>query len=315
MMRGNPWRGNVGKFAAGAIFLAAAAIALMYTLSVARATPVLSKPLPLAAEQKSLVERIIKNTEKRLADFRFTHVTLEMAVTENVDGAPLKYPSPSRLEAWNDSRTNVFRAQFRPQVSRWENGARPFLAENINDIGNGKSNLFYSVDFLATDNESTPQPAAAMYPDYLGIREAGDLIGTLRSIILVSMFSHDNAGSYAISEIEWQGKPAVQIQEIFSAGGKAEQKRTFVVVPEENDMLRVSETASRSDRANSISRWLVNKVGKTSSGQYYPAAFTAMFTGGKTETKTDFTVSSFEVLAGLPEGITGNPRGDFKGTK
>lgn len=85
----------------------------------------------------------------------------------------------------------MFRAQFRPQVSRWTNGTKPFITENIYDIGNAKSNLFYSVDFLAADN----------------------------------------------------------------------------------------------------------------------------FTGGKFESTTDFAVSSFEVLPGLPEGITENPRTDFKGAK
>jgi hypothetical protein len=193
LMRDNTWRGKYGKFAVGAILLAAAAIALMSTLSVARAYPALSKPLPLEAKQKSLIERIIKNTEKRLTDFRYTHVKLEMAETEKVDGAPLKYPSPSKLEAWNDSWSHVFRAQYRP--------------------------------------------------------------------------------------------------------------------------LRFTETASRSDRTNSIRRWVVNKVGRASNGQYYPAAFTVSSTWGKPEATTDFTVSSFEVLFGLPEGITDNPRGDIKGTK
>jgi hypothetical protein len=314
-MRDNPWRGKYGVFAAGATLLTAAAIALMSTPTVVQAQPAISEPLPLVAEQKRMIERIIKNTEKRLADFRYTHVKLEMLATENVAGEPIKYPSPSRLEAWNDSRTHVFRAQFRPQVSRWINGAKPFITENKNDIGNAKSNLFYSVDFLATDNESNPQPPEAMYPDYLGIREATDLIGTLRSVLLMSMFSHGNQSEHTISEIEFQGKPAVQIQEIFSADGKFEQKRTFVVVPGENDMLRFRETASRSDRGSSISQWVVNKVGRTSDGQYYPAAFTVSLTGGEIGISTDFAVSSFEVLPGLPDGITENPRADFKGTK
>ena len=314
-MRDNPWRWKYGVFAAGATLFTGAAIALMSTLTVVQAQPAISEPFPLVAEQKRMIERIIKNTEKRLADFRYTHVKLEMLATENVDGDPIKYPSPSKLEAWNDSWTHVFRAQFRPQVSRWTNGAKPFLTENINDIGNAKSNLFYSVDFLATDNESNPQPPEAMYPDYLGIREAADLIGTLKSILLMSMFSHGSESRHAISEIEFHGKPAVEIHQIFSADGKFEQKRTFVVVPEENDMLRLSETASRSDRGHSISQWVVNRVGRTSDGQYFPAAFTLSFTGGKIESATDFTVSSFEVLPGLPEGITENPRTDFKGTK
>ena len=312
LMADNLWRGRLGKLAGGIIAIAAILSIYVASVYLAVASPASDqsasvKSNPMSPEQRKIVGRIIENTKKRIAAFRFTHAFAEMIDSRTSEGRTQKSTIPSKMEAWNDSWTDIHKAEFRPGVSVSEDQSQPFRFSDVNDICDG--NASYYLYLNEPDLISSPQKPRAMYFDYLGMQESVAMIRMLDVVQKNSSLSSPYS-SYSISNIEWKGSSAIEIQEkLFSADKALIQQRTFVVIPAENDMIRFSELAYPSTTPNNpASQWIVGSVEKASNGEYFPSVFSYVAWSEGTKSTREASVKRMEVLTELPKGITELPK-------
>ncbi|GAT32347.1 carboxypeptidase regulatory-like domain-containing protein [Terrimicrobium sacchariphilum] len=308
LLKENPWRGRVGKVAGWALLaamLGLVAVGGLYVgLPTARAKAEMPPSERLSEAQGKMLERIIANTKKRLTAQRFTHVKVESMITKETGGVVKTSPLPSKMEAWNDTWTNQYRAEYRPQVSPWTDGAAPFYVRDHTQICNGRERYAYD----SNDDMSGLQAKGAepLYAPYLNISDSTRMIDILGNLLLVKVFKSSNV-TYILSETTWQGEAAVKIEEKISADSTSTQTTSFIVLPGKEDFLVASELGN-SRRPAPISQGTVEAVGRAADESYYPKKFRSVFQNDQSKTTTDYTVTSFEDLSELPHGILGFPK-------
>ncbi len=309
LLKENPWRGRVGK-AAGWMLLAAmlglVAVGGLYVgLPAARAKAEVPPSERLSEAQGKMVERIIANTKKRLTAQRFTHVKVESMITVEAGGIVKTSPLPSKLEAWNDTWTNQYRAEYRPQVSRWTNGAAPFYVRDNTQICNGKDTYSYESGDDLNRLRAWKGPEA-LYAPYLNVSNATQMINVLENLLRLKIFKTSSM-TLILSETTWEGEPAVKIEERISPDDTATQFTSYIVVPGKEDFLVASEFGS-SKRPAPVSQWTVEAVSRTADGSYYPKKFKDVFHSDQSKTTETYTVTSFEKLTELPPRVLDLPR-------
>lgn len=308
LMVENAWRGRVGK-AAGWLLLAAmlglVAVGALYVgLPTARAKADVPPSERLTEAQGKMLERIIANTKKRLTAQRFTHVKVESMITKETGGVVKTSPLPSKLEAWNDTWTNQYRAEYRPQVSPWNDGAAPFYVRDHTQICNGRERYAYdSNDDMSGLQARGPE---ALYAPYLNVSNATLMINVLENLLRLKIFKTSSM-TLILSETTWEGEPAVKIEERISPDGTATQFTSYIVVPGKEDFLVASEFRS-SKRPAPVSQWKVEEIARMADGSYYPKKFQDVFRSDESKKTTDYTVTSFEDIKALPPGILDLPK-------
>ncbi len=174
LLRSNPWRGRVGRLVAmsvvGLTLFSVGGASLYLARAENESTPPKSDLTPTSAERRGDLERIIERNERRLTEWRFLHFKLESTFSEETDGVVETPPQPTVLEAWVDGWTGIHRAEYRPRVTKWINGAAPFYIRDETEINDGRR----MVSFETPDDLRDRDPRGLEF--YLGISQTLDLI-------------------------------------------------------------------------------------------------------------------------------------------
>ena len=310
VLQENRWRGKVGRLAAAVIILSVLVFAGVSSVYVAMAAPTQSAAGPLrpvlSPEMRSVAERIVAHTKERLAKLRFTHAKVESLITNETDGQTVTAPVPSRVEIWNDLWSRIHRAEYRPQVTIWTDGAAPFYVKDADDICNGRESFYFETD--EPPNGIRPMPPRGPFIDYLAVVPATDLIGLLG--IMVKMDAQSPPGmDYSMAYTDWKGRRAVRVDEIYTREGKALHQRSFIVLPDAKDLVVLSEITYPSSPAQGFSRWEADEV-VTLPGQ--PESFAARFTQSSLRnagtSRTTTAIKTLDVLSALPPDIAALPK-------
>lgn len=306
ILQDNRWRGKLGRFAAGAIAIAGLLFTGVSSFYLAMASPQDSSPQVkkpvISSEMRPVAERIIARNKQRLEKLRFTHAKLESFVRREMDGQTITAPTSSKIEVWNDLWTNIHRVEYRPQVSIWEQGAAPFFIANYNDICDGKKSYYYESNEIPDEGRSSP--ARPVFIDYLGVQAATDIIRML-GVLLQSAPAISNEYHCTFEYVEWKGRQAVRLQEAFLREDKIQQQRTFIVVPDANDLITVSKL--HFPQSQNLSSWEAEEISTLpGTAISYATKFSNAANSGKSDTTTRIT--ELEVLTALPSNIADLPK-------
>jgi beta-lactamase regulating signal transducer with metallopeptidase domain len=307
----NPWRDRIGPRAAvtmvAVIALCFAATSLYVVHAAGLANAGLAKE-KLTPNQRSILERIRQANAKRLTELRFLHLKMETTTTIEADGKVKTSPHPSKMEAWVDGWTGIRRAEFRPRVSPWTDGAAPFYIEDALEINDGSHSYFF--DSQRDPSEIHGGPPGSDEP-YLGLHDTSDLVRMIDGALELN--SLGATGYYDVLDTDDStGKTLTRFREEISSGGKVIQTRTFLIDPDQDEML-VSAAMAKSG-------WVVKETGLTNTGVRYPMVLERKSGSrnypagngkapGRSEawTTTDKVVA-LEILSTLPPGITDLPK-------
>ncbi len=242
VLQDNEWRGKLGRLAIAALVatgLIFAGVSSVYMAMAApeNATPSVKNSL-LTGEMRTVAERVVANTKRRLEALRHTHAKMESQLSIEQDGKLTMAPDVSRIEAWNDLWTNLHKVEYRPQVSRWIDGGAPFFVQDQNDICDGKKAYYFNPDDIA-DVERYAAGPRAMFVDYLSVQPSKDVIRILESML--NMNTVPESMTYSFGYVDWKGRRALQIQEVYTRDGARIQIRTLVIRPDANDLVSLSE--------------------------------------------------------------------------
>lgn len=327
----NRWRGRLGVAAVVAIVLLIAVGLGGAATRVVGAMPGASakaqqERVPLSAQQRGWLQAIQKSLEARLTAMRYLHFKLE-TVEHRKDlatGETSTSPQPSRLEAWVDEWSGKHRAEFRPQVSVWFNGAAPFSIRDTTMINDGK--YFY---YLYPHVDLSDVRGQKVTPDFrhglnyhLGVQHEESLLRIASNLLASGVLKSGQESNYVVDEIEWKGRKVVRLVEQFFHGLTKElpsQQMTFYVDPA-NDYSVVYYELSWPALAekNRPSQYGVEEMAKTVEGLSYPKRYWQMlrlapmpedrFKTNEEERTSEITVTQLDVLPGLPAGITDLPK-------
>jgi beta-lactamase regulating signal transducer with metallopeptidase domain len=313
LMRDNYWRGKVGKLAGTILATTVLFTGIISTIAISGANPAAaqaSKEEALTEKQRTLIKRIIANQQKRTEALRYTHVRMTSLITlETPDGQILIKPEPSKIELWWDQWANIYRAEYRPGVDRWIDGSRPFHIANRTEISNGKK-TYYFHEPRRPGTEIPWADARGPEDDYLGASGSTSLIKNLTVVLNVNSLKTSFL-VFNLEETRWQGKDAIEFKVSLIENGRTYQQETFIVVPDQNDLLRFTEFTPSDGKARS--QEIFDEVAKTPSGEYYATRFTKSnrIVDDKKLTAV-YTISSLKPLTSLPVAITDFPEPDSK---
>ncbi|AHF94747.1 hypothetical protein OPIT5_25240 [Opitutaceae bacterium TAV5] len=310
LLAANPWRGRVGKLAAGFIVLLAVGAGVIASTYVGVATGekssanvrVKSSPAKrMSAEERATLQRIFDNTTRRLTALRYLHFRLEKEPSRLApDGTVTRSPIPEKMEAWVDEWTGVHRAEFRPYIPLFVNSTRPFDAWDRTSINNGENSYTYDDALMPSDQFTKSGPGGL--ERYLGIAETQELLRLVRRLL-----DWGYPLGKSLVEVEYEGRMVTELQQnIYEAKetGKLTQQTIFRLDPQQADILCYYESFSAwNERGTIPRRWILEETGRTASGVIYPKRWRTVFPT-ETEIGTEaFHVTQLEVLSELPADI------------
>ncbi len=311
LLTNNAWRNQIGRRAAVtivavvALCFASASVYVVHASFVANGGPATEKLTP---DQRSILERIRDANVKRLTTLRFLHLKMETTTTIEADGKVKTSPHPSKMEAWVDGWTGIHRAEFKPRVSPWTDGAAPFYIEDALEIDDGRYSYYFDSQ---RDPSEVPGSHSENYGPYLGLHDTSDLVRMIDGALELN--SLGATGYYDVLDTDdSNGKTLTRFREEISSGGKVIQTRTFLIDPDQDEML-VSAVMGKSG-------WVVKETGLTNTGVRYPTvlerksgyrnqpAGNGKATGRSEEWTITDKVVALEILSSLPPGITDLPK-------
>lgn len=324
----NLWRGRLGKLAVGLVLIVMVlGVGAAATRLTANFTPqeINTKTVPLSPWQRQQLEAMQKALRARLTAMRLLHFKLERVErrTDWAMGETKVHPQPTRLEAWVDEWTGMHRADYRPLVSVWVNGAAPFSVRDMTQINDGK--FFYYIDERMDLNnlhgQKVTQDNRNGLDDYLGIRQSEDLINIAQNRLQTGTAKDANS-HYAIDEVEWKGRKVIRVIEqfFFKEGTKLPSQQRIIYADPANDYQVVFHELSwpASEHGASPMQWGLEEIGHLNGKWTYPKRYWTMqhfkpmpnqrFGESENVRVSDFTVTSIEALTALPPGITNVPK-------
>jgi len=303
LLADNPWRGKIGRIGALTIAVTLAASVLGASVYVIRDSTTAARSersaLALSQEMLQVLQRAVESNKRRLEAQRFLHFQLETVTTETTGGIAKASPLPQKMDAWGDEWTGIHRADFRPRVSPWRNGAQPFWIANEAQINDGK-NLYTCDAFDDITHPLRGKPSGLEF--YLGMQET---LAFLQMASNLLAFSDAGRGEfeYDMSMVDFDGARLPRLRERFSQGGRVTQERNFIFNPAKGDLLVLDESVHPgTDRRPT--RYVVRKIGGNTPATFYPEIYEKESDIDGTYSVTRNTVSAFNVLKSLPEGVT-----------
>jgi beta-lactamase regulating signal transducer with metallopeptidase domain len=305
LLAANPWRGRIGR-------LAGALITLLFLAFIAASSAYFTYSTlaqgmkKLNSDQHDLLQRIVDANVRRLTALRFLHYKVENTWVESGTGGTITSPQPENIEAWADEWTGIRRIEFRPQVTRWIDGAAPFSITNTTEIADAK-NLNY-LDQYTDPNHLGGRPRFNGDRDnHLGLDQFSDLVRDCK--VLLSSDSPGGLGFLTtIGKETRDGKQLIRLVQQFSQQGKVVQQKTYLVDPSQDYELVLTALTFPARDPDQVNQWTAKEFRAADNGASYPSVFQTINTWGGARTVTDSRVTSLEVLSALPDGITDLPK-------
>lgn len=302
LLSDNPWRGKIGRPVAALILAAMAAFVFGASLYVIREAPAAtqgSKDTALTPERLAVLKRAVETNERRLKFQRYLHFKLESVTTETTGGVSKTSPEPQKMEAWVDEWTGQHRADFKPRVSPWSNGAKPFWIANEMQINDGKT-LYTTGPHDDIAHPMTRAPEGLEF--YLGVQETVSFIQIARNLLAYPDVKRPGL-EYDLSEVDYAGARLPRLRERYFNEGKVTQERSFVFDPAKGDMVVLSEIAYP-ESENRPTRYAVQEIGGDGEASYHPKVYEREYGHGDMYSMTNSRVTEFQVLSSLPAGVT-----------
>lgn len=143
ILSGAGQRGHFGKKARLVLIVSCLCGMVAAGVEVRQATVQIPKPSePLSEAEKALVERCLTALENQARALDKIH--LKMTQSWVMQGKEtVRSAQPSVIEAWVDESARKSRAEYRPRVSPWMNGAAPWYITDATEASDGKTSWSY----------------------------------------------------------------------------------------------------------------------------------------------------------------------------
>ncbi|MES2593702.1 MAG: M56 family metallopeptidase [Verrucomicrobiota bacterium] len=138
--------GHFGSKARLVFIISCLAAMLAAGVEVRQAAVQIVKPSePLTQVEKALVERCLTTLESQARELAKIH--LKMTQSWTLQGKEeVRSSQPSMIEAWVDEAAGKSRAEYRPRVSPWTNGAAPWFISDVTKASDGQVSWSYDGD-------------------------------------------------------------------------------------------------------------------------------------------------------------------------
>lgn len=142
----NPFRNRLGWIASVAVVILALGgsfVASFSAIAQEKKSPSVAET-KLPETQQQLAARIIAMLNERHKRMNFLHFKVERTWSQSDDESdvPVVPPVPEKVEVWEDVESGKYRIEYRPQVSRWTNGAAPFHVGEATQINDGEYTFY-----------------------------------------------------------------------------------------------------------------------------------------------------------------------------
>lgn len=301
----NPFRNRMGWIAcvmAGSL----ACVGLCVAALQAVANPPEKAPSSIAEEkdpQIALASRLLADLERRHARMRFIHFTVSSVWTVTADGKKFSNETmPSKSEAWMDTKERRYRIEHTPRVVRWVDGAAPFGIRNETEIDNGKIHYDFENRRLSEMQESqTRWPSINMGETY-----EKEAVRFLEQIISGPLSQNPR---YTIEEKMVDGHRIAEIVEEFLEmdGSTVIQRKCIHLDMEESAMVRLSQLISPQQSETPRNEWRLLEAVQEEAGDFRPVRWRQSSTFSDESYESIGTVTSFQIISGLPDGILDPP--------
>nr|WP_232766776.1 M56 family metallopeptidase [Geminisphaera colitermitum] len=320
LLAASHWRGRMGWFAACAVLvlgvMSAGAVCLLVRKE-ASAQTAQRTGRKLTAEERVLLERIRDNTRRRLHAFRYVHVKLEKILGEEREAERAVTPQPTRLEAWADLWTGRYRAQMRPNVfvfaRRPGENRTPLNVEDKDEINDGRRSYAIRLSEVQDIEGNSRSVFDGELQYMLGYQHLTWLWEHVDDMLKRGVVSDDpekqDISKVGVFMASREGKPVVRVVD-FSMNSYPRAHWIFEVDPSLDDLLVYQEEKYIGSLSGAGSRWMLYEAGRTESGEVYARRHRRELRTKEVFQFSDVTVTAFDVLKGLPEGVFSLPEQD-----
>lgn len=310
----NPFRGRAGWM--GVTGAAVVLVGGLLAAAVAAQNANLGQPkvttIKLTDAQQQLAERAIRALTTRRDRLRYLHFKLEESWTErNAKGEAIKSsPMPTKIEVWTDERTGVHRAVYTPSVSPWTNGAAPVYIENRTEINEGRKHYRIEERSGVDDMRSNGKPEGLQR--LLGVNFEQSVLRKLSSLATSGMAEGEVYFKSTLLESEHEGRKVLELRDEFFNGksdGGPDQREVWLLDPTTDYTVAVHKLEF--PKRGSAYIWQAEEMGRTDEGDFYPRRYSfASNSTGVRDSEYKTTVSLFEPLKKLPDGVLDLPKAD-----
>lgn len=291
LLSGAGQNGVFGRKTRLVVILSAVAAAMAAGVEVRHAMQYAKPGKPLSEAEKALAKRALTVLEAQLEKLQRVHV--KMTETWTMEG--VSSPRPSIIEAWVDEAAKQSRAEYRPRITRWTNGAAPWYIKDNTEATDGKRGWGY--EGSDGDEVSFSREARDAFFSFWEARpRVRDLVRHLQDAVAgrfgmpADQFVSELDGRIVIEQ-RWSGNKQVDRWEVDVQRGLAIYRLSF---PE---------------RAEPFStQWSVLKWEQLSDGASYPARMEWKFHTSEGPGTYTSDVQSLETINSVPDALLAPPQ-------
>lgn len=259
-------------------------------------------PLPeqqivkLTPEQRALAEQTVKSLSAYRQQLSRIHYKMERkwSETEIATSREIHSPMATQGEIWYAYGENRYRADWKPEVTPWKNGAAPWFLDNRTEVSDGKRGWIVRHDIDSTpvdrDKGTTINLMDETYiKDALRLLESG-LQG-----------SHARSKFELSSAVDAEGNPVMVLKNI---GGHREI--LWEIDPATGMLIHYANRES--DTPLPTTEWRLEEKGITKSGVPYPAKFSYNYSTGSQLSRYTTQITELEVIEDIPAELLATPK-------
>jgi hypothetical protein len=236
--------------------------------------------------------------QKRHEHLRFLHYRLEETVSRLDEHTQQRITSKStkKLEVWSDQWMGQHRAQYRPTVMIWTEGAAPFSVGDETSIDDGGQRYYAWGDNKLV---RTAHRLDVLSP-YLGMATEYSVMRLLSEVLQYGA-ARRGPWTFDIREVPWQGRQVVQVTSTYQYEKKyVPRVTTWWLDPSLGGALVQYQLDTSGGPPQSL--WKLEESGTTSSGIVYPKRY-SQADHGSVEAIYTTQVTLIETPDHLPPGV------------
>ena len=291
LLSGAGQNGVFGRKTRLVLILSAAAAVMAAGVEVRHAMQYQKPGKPLSDGEKVLAQRALTVLEAQVSKLQRVHV--KMTETWTMEG--VSSPRPSAVEAWVDEVAKQSRAEFRPRVTRWTNGAAPWYIKDLTEATDGKRGWQYEGSDVDEVNISREQ-RDAFFSFWEARSRVRELVSNLKEALagrfgLPADQTVREDGNRIVIELNSASYKHVERWEVdMKQGGLALYQSTY---PERPDSVSV--------------QWSAEKFAQLADGTSYPARMVWKFDTSNDPGGYTSEVQSLEPIQSIPPALLTPP--------
>ena len=260
------------------------------------------KPFPeqrvvkLTPEQRALAEQTVKSLRAYRQQLSRIHYKIESkwSETEIATSREIHSPMSTQGEIWYAHGENRYRADWKPEVTPWRNGAAPWALENRTEVSDGKKGWI-----LRHDSDSTPIDRNK--GTTINLTDETYIIDALRLLDDGLQGKHAGSKFELSSTVDTKGNPVTALKNSWG------RREILWEIDPANGML-LHYANKQSDNPVPSTEWWLDAKGITKSGVPYPAKFRYNYATGSHLGRYTTQISELEVIEDIPAELLAMPK-------